>query len=93
MIYIYYLITRWKELGKLKGKEYVVKTIVSTEVMADVAAKTTLNTTTASPVSNGLQTLCAKNEGIKTYIGGGERATDSLLKILCATKTPFLHVL
>jgi hypothetical protein len=26
----YYLITRWRETGKLKGNEYVVKTIVTT---------------------------------------------------------------
>lgn len=32
----YYILTRWKELGKLDGKQYVVKTIVTTELIADI---------------------------------------------------------
>ena len=31
LMFVYYLITRWKELGKINGKEYIVKTIVTTE--------------------------------------------------------------
>ena len=27
LMFVYYLITRWKELGKIQGKEYIVKTI------------------------------------------------------------------
>ena len=36
-ILIYYLLTKWKEKGKLHGKEYVVKTIVTTELIAEMA--------------------------------------------------------
>ncbi len=32
----YYILTRWKELGKLDGKKYVVKTIVTTELITDI---------------------------------------------------------
>ena len=39
LIFIYYLITKWRELGRLTGNEYVVKTIVTTEVMADETRK------------------------------------------------------
>ena len=35
----YYLLTRWNELGKLSGKEYIVKTIVTTELLFDIANK------------------------------------------------------
>ncbi|MCR5548745.1 MAG: phospho-sugar mutase [Bacteroidales bacterium] len=32
----YYILTRWKELGKLTGGKYVVKTIVTTELISDI---------------------------------------------------------
>jgi len=37
LIFIYYLIRRWKELGKVKGNEFVVKTIVTTEIIKQIA--------------------------------------------------------
>lgn len=36
-IFIYYLLRRWDDLGKLTGKEFIVKTIVTTELMARIA--------------------------------------------------------
>lgn len=32
----YYILTRWKELGKIDGTKYVVKTIVTTELITDI---------------------------------------------------------
>ncbi|MDP4278752.1 MAG: phospho-sugar mutase, partial [Bacteroidota bacterium] len=37
ILFVYYLITRWKESGKLKGNEYIVKTIVTTELIKAIA--------------------------------------------------------
>ena len=37
MIFLYYLITRNRELGKLTGREYCVKTIVTTETIKRIA--------------------------------------------------------
>ncbi|HHT23850.1 MAG TPA: phospho-sugar mutase [Bacteroidales bacterium] len=74
VIFIYYLITRWKELGKLKGKEYVVKTIVSTEVMADIARKNNVEYYDCFTGFKWIADVMRKNEGIKTYIGGGEES-------------------
>lgn len=37
MMLTYYLVRRWKELGKINGKEYVVKTIVTTELIKEIA--------------------------------------------------------
>ncbi len=74
LIFIYYLITRWKELGRLKGKEYVVKTIVSTEVMADVARKNNVEYYDCFTGFKWIADVMRKNEGIKTYIGGGEES-------------------
>ena len=39
LMFVYYLITRWKELGKINGKEYIVKTIVTTELIRTIAEK------------------------------------------------------
>ena len=39
LLFIYYLIRRWKELGKITGKEYVVKTIVTTEIIKQIAER------------------------------------------------------
>ena len=33
----YYILTRWKELGKIKGNPYIVKTIVTTPLLVDIA--------------------------------------------------------
>ena len=35
----YYILTRWKELGKLVPGKYVVKTIVTTELISDICKK------------------------------------------------------
>ena len=34
---VYYIVKRWSELGRLRGKEYIVKTIVTTELVARIA--------------------------------------------------------
>ena len=34
---IYYLCLKWKENGKLDGNQYVVKTVVTTELIKDIA--------------------------------------------------------
>ena len=74
LVFIYYLITRWKELGWLKGNEYVVKTIVSTEVMADVARENNVEYYDTFTGFKWIADVMRKNEGIKTYIGGGEES-------------------
>ena len=38
-LFVYYLLTRWNELGKLTGKEFIVKTIVTTELIFEMAKK------------------------------------------------------
>ena len=36
---IYYLLSAWKQAGKITGKEFVVKTIVTTDLIAKIAEK------------------------------------------------------
>lgn len=74
LLFIYYLITRWKELGKLKGNEYVIKTIVTTEVIQDIAR---MNGVTCYDCYTGFKWIAGvirENEDKKVYIGGGEES-------------------
>ncbi|HPV57354.1 MAG TPA: phospho-sugar mutase, partial [Tenuifilaceae bacterium] len=73
-ILIYYLLRKWKENGKLKGKEYIVKTIVTTDLLADIAKKFNVE---SFEVLTGFKYIAEKIrelEGVKTFIGGGEES-------------------
>ena len=74
LMFVYYLITRWKELGKIKGNEYIVKTIVSTELIRTIAER---NGVELYDVYTGFKWIAAimkDNVGKKTFIGGGEES-------------------
>jgi phosphoglucomutase len=71
---IHYLLTKWSENGKLKGREYIVKTIVTTELLAAMAAKFSV---TCYDVLTGFKYIAdviKTFEGKQTFIGGGEES-------------------
>ena len=74
LLFIYYLITRWKELGNIKGNEFVVKTIVTTEVIKDIAERNGVEMYDVYTGFKWIAPIIRANEGIKTYIGGGEES-------------------
>ena len=74
ILFIYYLITRWKELGKLTGKEYIVKTIVSSETIRAIAEKNEVGFYDVYTGFKWIADIIRKNEGKKTFIGGGEES-------------------
>jgi phosphoglucomutase len=74
LLFIYYLITRWKELGKLKGKEYIVKTIVTTETIRNIAEKNGVGFYDVYTGFKWIADIMRKKEGKKQYIGGGEES-------------------
>jgi phosphoglucomutase len=74
MMLTYYLVRRWKELNRIQGKEYVVKTIVTTEVIKEIAER---NGVKCYDVFTGFKWIAAimrENEGKMNYIGGGEES-------------------
>ena len=73
-LFVYYLITRWKELGRLKGKEYIVKTIVTTELIRTIAEKNGVELYDVYTGFKWIADIMRKNEGKKAYIGGGEES-------------------
>ena len=74
LIFIYYLIRRWKELGKVTGKEYVVKTIVTTEIIKQIADRNEIECFDVFTGFKWIANVIRENEGIKQYIGGGEES-------------------
>ncbi len=74
ILFFYYLITRWKELGRLKGKEYIVKTIVSSETIRSIAQKNGVEMYDVYTGFKWIANVMRQNEGKKSYIGGGEES-------------------
>ncbi|MDR1679314.1 MAG: phospho-sugar mutase [Prevotellaceae bacterium] len=73
-IFTYYLVRRWKELGKLTGNEYMVKTIVSTELMKIIPERNGIECYDVYTGFKWIASVMRENEGKKTYIGGGEES-------------------
>lgn len=71
---INYLLTRWAEKGKLKGKEYIVKTIVTTELLADIANKYKVPCYDVLTGFKFIAEIIKEHEGKATFIGGGEES-------------------
>jgi phosphoglucomutase len=76
---IYYLLTKWQEKGKLTGNEYIIKTIVSTELMAKIAIKHKVEYFDVLTGFKHIADVIRQNEGVKTFIGGGEESYGYLV--------------
>lgn len=73
-VIIYYLMKQWKETGKLTGQEYIVSTIVTSELPIEIAKSCGVE---AYKVLTGFKFIGAKIrelEGKKTFIAGGEES-------------------
>lgn len=78
-ILIYYILKMWKEKGKLNGQQYIVKTIVTTDLLADIAEKFDVE---CFEVLTGFKYIAEKIrelEGSKTFIAGGEESYGYLV--------------
>ncbi|HSO85724.1 MAG TPA: phospho-sugar mutase [Draconibacterium sp.] len=74
LLFIYYIITKMKEAGTLKGNEYIVKTIVSTELIAEIARKNNIEYFDVFTGFKFIAEIIRELEGKKKYIGGGEES-------------------
>ena len=73
-ILTYYLLTKWKENGKLDGKQYIVKTIVTTELLKAMAERFGVKYYDVLTGFKYIAEIIRENEGKATYIGGGEES-------------------
>ena len=74
MLFTNYLISQYKATGRLKGGEYMVKTIVTTELIKKIADR---NGIECFDVYTGFKWIAAvirELEGKRQYIGGGEES-------------------
>ena len=70
----YYLLSQWSERGKLTGKEYIVKTVVTTELIADMANHYKVPYFDVLTGFKFIADIIKKNEDKMTFIGGGEES-------------------
>jgi phosphoglucomutase len=70
----YYIITQYKELKRIKGNEYIIKTIVTTDLLDRIAEKNKVDCYNVLTGFKFFADLIRKLEGKKNYIGGGEES-------------------
>lgn len=70
----YYLLSQWSEREKLTGKEYIVKTIVTTELIADMARHYKVAYWDVLTGFKFIADIIRRNEDKMTFIGGGEES-------------------
>ena len=69
-----YQLTRWAESGRIDGHEYVVKTIVTSEMANAVAARFGVKCYECLTGFKYIAKIIRENEGKAKYIGGGEES-------------------
>ena len=74
LIFIYYIITKMKENKSFKGNEFVVKTIVTTEKIADIARENNIKYFDVFTGFKYIAEIVREMEGKMKYIGGGEES-------------------
>lgn len=78
-LFTYYLLKRWNEEGRLTGNQYIIKTIVTTELVRKIAESFNVE---CYDTLTGFKHIAAKiksMEGKKEYIGGGEESFGYLI--------------
>ena len=74
MILLYYLMTRNAELGRLTGKEYIVKTIVTTETIKAIADANNITMYDCYTGFKWIASVIRENESTARYLGGAEES-------------------
>jgi phosphoglucomutase len=74
LLFLYYIITNRKAMGKMTGKEFIVKTIVTTELIKAIADKNNIEMLDCYTGFKWIAREIRLAEGVKQYIGGGEES-------------------
>lgn len=69
-----FLIKKWKEAGKLNGKQFVGSTIVSTNLVNEIAARYGVETKVGLTGFKWIAKMVREAEGKQDFIGGGEES-------------------
>lgn len=71
---INYLVTKWKELGKISGKEFIAKTVVTTDLMDKIALNNGVKVYNTLTGFKHIGAVIRALEGKEQFIGGGEES-------------------
>ncbi len=71
---MYYVLQRWSQLNKFKGNEYVVKTIVTSSLMDEIAAHFNVDCYNTLTGFKHIASIIHKLEGKDTFVVGGEES-------------------
>lgn len=74
LLFIYYIVTNMKKNHLLKGNEFIVKTIVTTEKIAEIARRNNIEYFDVYTGFKFIAEMIRELEGKKKYIGGGEES-------------------
>ena len=74
LLYAYYAIEKRREEGKLDGNQYLVKTIVTTDLIRNIAERNNVELYDCYTGFKWIADVIRKNEGKKEYLGGGEES-------------------
>jgi len=86
MILLNYLMNRNAELGKLTGKEYIVKTIVTTETIKNIADANNIRMFDCYTGFKWIASVIRDNEDTMRYLGGGEESYGFLAETFARDK-------
>ena len=74
LLFLYYIITNRIKTGKMKPNDFIVKTIVTTEVIKNIADKNNIEMRDCYTGFKWIANEIHKSEGKQKYIGGGEES-------------------
>ena len=83
---IYYLLNAWEEKGKLTGNEYIVSTIVTTNLIPQIAGSKNVTCYQTLTGFKWIGQLMTRFAGEKRFIGGGEESYGYLIGDLVRDK-------
>ncbi len=86
LIFLYYIIKNRVDKGLMKGDEFIVKTIVTTEMVKKVADKYGIEMRDCYTGFKWIANEIRISEGKKKYIGGGEESFGFLAEDFCRDK-------
>ena len=75
----YYILNRWKELGKLSGDEFIVSTIVTTQLLSRIAASFGVGYFESLTGFKYIADVIRQHEGSRRFIVGGEESYGYLI--------------
>jgi phosphoglucomutase len=75
----YYILNRWQKNNMLTGREFIVKTIVTTELLTEISSKFGVESYDVLTGFKFIADVIRKNEGTKKFIVGGEESYGYLI--------------